>query len=377
MYQPYGFQNSTKPEHVCLLTKSLYGFKQAPRAWYQRFATFASSIGFKHNSSDHSLFVYTNGNDTAYLLLYVDNIILLTSSSNLCTTLMSSFAQEFAMKDLGSLHYFFGIAVTRNEHGLFLSKEKYAEDIISRTSMTSCKMIKTSVDTNGKMSSTNGPSYSDTTEFRSLAGALQYLTFTRPDISYAVQQICLHMHDPKECHMHALRRIIRYIRGTISHGLLIIKSCISSLVSYTDADWGGCPDTRCSTSGYCVFFRGNLVSWSAKRQPIVSSSSAEAEYRGVETLYPNLVGFEIFYWNFIIPFQKPILFFVTMLVQSFFLEIQCNISAPNTSKWIYILFVKKLQEGKYAFFMSRHAFNSMISLQRACLVYYLKNSGTV
>ncbi|XP_071726755.1 uncharacterized mitochondrial protein AtMg00810-like [Rutidosis leptorrhynchoides] len=131
------------------------------------------------------------------------------------------------------------------------------------------------------MSSTNGPSYSDPTEFRSLAGALQYLTFTRPDISYAVQQICLHMHDPKECHMQALRRIIWYIRGTISHGLQLTKSSLSSLVCYTDADWGGYPDTRRSTSGYCVFLGGHLVSWSAKRQPTVSRSSAEAEYRGV------------------------------------------------------------------------------------------------
>ncbi|XP_071695864.1 uncharacterized protein [Rutidosis leptorrhynchoides] len=301
MYQPYGFRDSTKPDHVCLLKRSLYGLKQAPRVWYQRFTTFASSIGFHHSHSDHSLFVYTSGKETAYLLLYVDDIILVTSSNSLHTTLMSLFAKEFAMKDLGSLSNFLGISVIKNEHGLFLSQETYAEDIISRAGMTSCKSVKTPVDTNGKMS-TNGPSYSDPTEFRSLAGALQYLTFTRPDISYAVQQICLHMHDPKECHMQALRRIIRYIRGTISHGLQLTKSSFSSLTSYTDADWGGCPNTRRSTSGYCVFLGGNLVSWSAKRQPTVSRSSAEAEYRGVA----NVVSESCWLQNVLLELRCPI-----------------------------------------------------------------------
>ncbi|XP_071727927.1 uncharacterized mitochondrial protein AtMg00810-like [Rutidosis leptorrhynchoides] len=232
-------------------------------------------------SSDHSLFVYNNGNEAAYLLLYLDDIILVTSFIQLRTTLLSLFANEFSMKDLGSLSYFLGIAVTRTPDGLFLSQEKYAESIIDRAGMYTCNTVKTPVDSNGKLSSNTGPSYSNPTEFRSLAGALQYLTFTRPDISYVVQQICLHMHDPKVCHMQALRRIIRYVRGTISHGLKLTKSSLSSLVSYTDADWGGCPDTRRATSGYCVFLGNNLVSWSAKRQPTVSLSSAEAEYRGV------------------------------------------------------------------------------------------------
>ncbi|XP_071708752.1 uncharacterized mitochondrial protein AtMg00810-like [Rutidosis leptorrhynchoides] len=251
MYQPYGYRDNNKPDHVCLLQRSLYGLKQAPRVWYQRFASFASTIDFHHSRSDHSLFVYHHRNETAYILLYVDDIILVTSSVTLRSTLMSLFAKEFAMKDLGSLSYFLGISVTRTDTELFLSQETYAEDILNRVGMTNCSPV----DTNGKLSSTNGPSYSNATEFRSLAGALQYLTFTCPDISYVVQQICLHMHDPKEFHMQALRRILKYVRGTVAHGLHLTKSSLSSLVSYTDADWGGCPDTRRSTSSYCVFGR--------------------------------------------------------------------------------------------------------------------------
>ena len=112
-------------------------------------------------------------------------------------------------------------------------------------------------------------------------GALQYLTFTRPDLTYAVQQVCLHMHDPRESHLAALKRLLRYVRGTVDLGLVLHRSSSAELVVYTDADWAGCPDTRRSTSGYAVFLGGNLVSWSSKRQPVVSRSSAEAEYRAV------------------------------------------------------------------------------------------------
>jgi hypothetical protein len=146
--------------------------------------------------------------------------------------------------------------------------------------MSDCKPCSTLVDTQAKLSKATGDSVVDPTGYRSLVGALQYLTFTRPDISYAVQQVCLHMHDPREPHLAALKRLLRYLRGTVDYGLLH-RSTSSELVVYTDADWVGCPDTRRSTSGYAVFLGGNLVSWSSKRQPVVSRSSVEVEYRAV------------------------------------------------------------------------------------------------
>ena len=146
--------------------------------------------------------------------------------------------------------------------------------------MSDCKPCNTPVDVHSKLS-VDGPPVANSTQYRSLAGALQYLTFTRPDIAFAVQQICLYMHDPREPHLTALKQILRYLQGTLSLGLTMHRSPPTELVVYTNADWAGCPDTRRSTSGYAVFLEDNLVSWSSKRQHMVSRSSAESEYRAV------------------------------------------------------------------------------------------------
>nr|XP_020148950.1 uncharacterized mitochondrial protein AtMg00810-like [Aegilops tauschii subsp. strangulata] len=115
--------------------------------------------------------------------------------------------------------------------------------------------------------------------FISIVGALQYLTLTRPDLQHAVQQVCLHMH--ADSHWTLVKRILRYIRGTMSLGLTLTASASTDLVAYSDADWAGCPDTRRSMSGYCVYLGPSLISWSSKRQPTVSRSSAKAEYHAV------------------------------------------------------------------------------------------------
>jgi len=218
MQLPPGFRDSQHPEHVCLLKKSIYGLKQAPRVGYQRFIEYVATLGFSHIISDHSLFIYHHSNDTAYILLYVYAIILTASSDALRNSIMSKLSVEFVMKDLGSLSYFLGIYVTRHTCGLLLSQKKYAEEIVERDGMSSCKSSPTPVDTKTKLSASSGNLYHDPTEYQSLAGALQYLTFTRPDISYVVQQVCLFMHNPKTQHMSALKRIIRYIHDTLDFG---------------------------------------------------------------------------------------------------------------------------------------------------------------
>ncbi|GJU53818.1 ribonuclease H-like domain-containing protein [Tanacetum coccineum] len=242
MHQPPGFRDPRHPDHVCLLQRSLYGLKQAPRAWFQRFAAYAARVGFLHSRCDSSLFIYRQGSDTAYLLLYVDDIVLTASSTALLQRIIASLHAEFSMTDLGPLNYFVGVSVTRNTSGIFLSQQKYATEVLERAGMLTCNPCRTPVDTDSK-----------------LAAA-----------------------DPQEPYSSALKRSLRrYIRGTLTSGLQLYSSTTSSLVAYSDADWAGCPTTRRSTSGYCVFLGNNLLSWSSKRQFTLSRSSAEAEYRGV------------------------------------------------------------------------------------------------
>ena len=185
------------------------------------------------------------------------------------------------MTNLDALHHFLGISVTRSADGLFLSQRQYAVELLQRAGMAECHSTTTPVDTHAKLSATAGAPVANPSTYRSLAGALQYLTLTRPDLAYAVQQVCLFMHDPREPHLSMIKRILRYLKGTLSSGLHIGVGPVQSLVTYSDADWAGCPNSRRSTSGYCVYLGDNLISWSSKRQTTVSHSSAEAEYRAV------------------------------------------------------------------------------------------------
>jgi len=144
------------------------------------------TLGFSEARSDTFLFIYRRGADTVYLLLYVDDIILTASSQQLLSRVIDALKKEFAMKDLGPLHHFLGMSVQRRGAAIFLSQRQYALDILARHGMTDCKPCSTPVDTCAKASADGGPAVADPTNYRSLAGALQYLTFTRPDIAYAV-----------------------------------------------------------------------------------------------------------------------------------------------------------------------------------------------
>ncbi|GJV81664.1 ribonuclease H-like domain-containing protein [Tanacetum coccineum] len=271
MYQPPGFVDSRFPHHVFQLQRFLYGLKQAPRAWFQMFASYALRVGFSSSRCDSSLFIYQHGSEVAYLLIYVDGIVLTASSTDLLRRIISSLHKEFDMTNLGALNYFLGISVIRDSIGMFLSQKKYALELLKMAHMANC--------------------------------GLQYLIFTRPDISYAVQQVFLHMHDPREPHLAALKRVLRYVRGTLDFGLQLYASITGSLVAYTNVDWAGCPTTRRSTSGYCVFLGDNLLSWSAKRQHTLSRSSAEAEYRGVA----NVVAETVWLHNLLRELHTPLL----------------------------------------------------------------------
>ncbi|GJR15371.1 ribonuclease H-like domain-containing protein [Tanacetum coccineum] len=170
------------------------------------------------------------GPDTAYLLLYVDDIILTASSTSLLQRIISLLHAEFAMTDLGPLNYFLGISATRTTSGIFLSQTKYATEILEQAQMLNCNPCRTPIDTEKKLGPEGSP-VTDPTLYRSLAGSLQYLTFTRPDLSYAVQQLCLYMHDPREPHLNAMKRVLCYLRGTTDLGLQLFQSTTYRLIA--------------------------------------------------------------------------------------------------------------------------------------------------
>ncbi|XP_074266400.1 uncharacterized protein LOC141589667 [Silene latifolia] len=161
MHQPPGFVDPAALNHVCRLRKSLYGLKQASRAWYHRFATFIKTRGFTSSTCDQSLFIYKNGAHMAYLLIYVDDIVLTASSAHLLRQIISAFSSEFAMTDLGKLNHFLGIQVQRTGSGLFLSQTQYARDILTRANMGSCNPVSTPVESGAKLSSSAGPLIAD------------------------------------------------------------------------------------------------------------------------------------------------------------------------------------------------------------------------
>lgn len=278
MEQPPGFIHSKLPHHVCHLKKSLYGLKQAPRAWFDKLSSFLIELGFMCSHADSSLFVRRDSRGTVVLLVYVDDIIISGDSKALLNDVIQRLSMTCALKDLGTLHYFLGVEATFFSGGLFLSQYKYARELLSKADMINAKKKNTPLAQKHGLDSLQSPPI-DPTGYRKLVGALQYLTITRPHITHAVNLACQFMHAPLLVHLQGVKRILRYVCGTVDHGLRLIACSSLNITAYTDADWGGCALTRRSTTGFCIFLGANCISWTSRKQPTVARSSAEAEYR--------------------------------------------------------------------------------------------------
>jgi histone deacetylase 1/2 len=238
MHQPLGYVDKKHPGYVCKLDKAIYGLKQALRAWYARLCGKLEKLGFIPSKVNTSLFYYNKGRHTLFVLVYVDDIIVASSSQEETNALLADLQQEFALKDLGDLHYFLGIEVKRGNSNLILTQERYANDILKRSGMEKCKPIDTPLSSTQKLSVESGDrlGLDDSTRYRSLVGALQYLTLTRPDISFAVNKVCQFLHAPTTVHWSAMKRILWYIRGTINLGLRIGRSKSMLVSAFSDAD---------------------------------------------------------------------------------------------------------------------------------------------
>jgi histone deacetylase 1/2 len=209
--------------------------------------------------------------------------IVLALPQEAVNALLKDLEKDFAIKDLGELPYFLGIQVQRKNGELLISQEWYASEILKRVNMQLCKPVKTPLCTTEKLSQTNGTQLGteDSTRYRSIVGALQYLTLTRPDLSFSVNKVSQFLHSPTTVHWEAVKCILRYVQGTIRLGVKISKSNSMLVSAFSDADWAGCPDDRRSTGGFAVFLGRNLISWCARKQATVSRSSTEAEYKSL------------------------------------------------------------------------------------------------
>jgi histone deacetylase 1/2 len=163
--------------------------------------------------------------------------------------LLQDLRKAFALKDLGDLHYFWGIEVKKLRDGITLTQEKYAMDLLTRVGMKDSKIAPTPLSSSEKLSAMEGDPLGpdDSTRYRSIVGALQYLTLTRPDIAFSVNKVCQYLHSPTTVHWTAVKRILRYIKGTVSLGLSFKRSFSTLVSAFSDADWAGCVDDRKST----------------------------------------------------------------------------------------------------------------------------------
>jgi FtsZ-interacting cell division protein YlmF len=283
MEQPEGFQLSDNPDFVCKLKKALYGLKQAPRAWYYKLDKYLQDKGFKRGTIDNNLYIKTEGDDLLIVLVYVDDIIFGSNNASLVQWFASAMQSEFEMSMIGELSFFLGLQITQRSEGLFLSQEKYLREMLKRFQMEDSTPMSTPMVTGCKLSKDDDSPDVDQSSYRSMIGSLLYITTSRPDIMHVVGIVGRYQAAPKQSHLLAVKRIFRYLKGTMDYGLWYPRSQNFQLSVYSDVDWANCVDERKSTSGGAFFLGDSLVSWLRKKQGSISLSTTEVEYIAAAT----------------------------------------------------------------------------------------------
>lgn len=299
-----------QPGYVLKLNRSLYGLKQSPKAWNDRFNQFITSLKFRKSDSDSCLYVRSSNGTLTYLVLYVDDILLSGSCSQTIDLITKRLQNEFELKDLGKLKQYMGMNIEIDEQSgvLTIDQSRYIEKLIAKFNMSNCKPASTPMEIGLKLSNgvkdkcTNFP-------YRELIGSLSYLAQgTRPDLSFALNYFSRFQEFPNEEHCKHLKRLLRFLRGTVDYKLVYKRNEDSTpLIGFVDADWANDVVDRKSTSGYLFKVFGNLVVWSSKKQPIVTLSSTEAEYVAACDASREALWLRKMFANLLIELNEPVI----------------------------------------------------------------------
>ena len=277
--QSPGYEQKGNEQKVYKLKKALYGLKQAPRAWYSRIESYFMKEGFKKCHYEHTLFIKTGkGGKILIVCLYVDDLIFTGNDEIMFAEFKKSMMLEFDMTELGKMRYFLGIEVMQRSDDIFINQKKYTQEVLERFSMDKCNPVHNPMVPRFKLTKNGDGVMVDSTFYKKIVGSLMYLTATRPDVMFVVSLISRFMDCPTELHLQSAKRILRYLKGTIDFGVFYKKDGNKELIAYTDSDYAGDLDDRKNTSGYVFMLSSGAVSWSSKKQPVVSLSTTEAEF---------------------------------------------------------------------------------------------------
>ncbi|GJT93348.1 retrovirus-related pol polyprotein from transposon TNT 1-94 [Tanacetum coccineum] len=274
------FEESFAPDvpHHRLPSKEGSLRKQAPRAWYDTLSKFLLAQGFSKGVVDPTLFIRKTGKHTLHVQIYVDDIIFASTDPKDCDRFSNEMSSKFQMSMMGQISFFLGLQISQNPRGIFINQSKYANEILKKFDLHKSDPVDTPMVERTKLDEDLSGTPVDQTKYRSMIGSLMYLTASRPDLVFAVCMCARYQSRPTKKHLEAVKRVFRYLQGTINMGLWYPKDTAMALTAYADADHAGCQDTRRSTSGSAQFLGDKLVSWSSKKQTSTSISSTEAEY---------------------------------------------------------------------------------------------------
>ena len=289
MQQPEGTIKKGEEGKVMRLLKCLYGLKQSPRQWNICIDTSLKQLGFVRLKSDVGIYMKGSGESAVYIALYVDDLFVVGMLLANIKVVKEGLGREFKMKDLGEARFLLGIEIRRQEGGdVFLGQERYAKGVISRFNMEGCKSVSTPMELGNPLSISQQPTSDVDKEnmaiipYRSAIGSLMYLsTCTRPDIAAAVSELSKFSQNPGMAHWEGVKRVMRYVSGTVDEGLLYKRGAQVEVWGYSDASHAGEKATSRGRAGYIFLSVGAAISWRSSMMKVVTHSSCESEYVGL------------------------------------------------------------------------------------------------